>query len=764
MGARNSLDTRGGGMPAVVDKTLGTAFETIQSLATKLPVIEYLEKNIDGFVSDIHNALDATLTAEQTAIAKAAEALVSQLAAKASEDAAKVSELAAAQSAADLAAAVAAAQLSEANAAQSEAASATSAADAVTSQAAAQLSETHAATSETNASAKAAAALASQNAAALSETNAAASRDAAAVSKVAADADAAAAHADRLQADADVAAADASKTAAATSEANALTYKNAANTSATNAATSEANALAYKNAAGVSAGNASTSEGNALTYKNAAGTSAGNASASETSALTYKNAASTSAANAATSETNANASKNAAATSATNAATSEGNALTYKNAASTSATAAATSEANAAATLANALVKGNNLADVADKPTARTNLGVQPSADPTFTGNVGVPTRTAGDSTANAASTAFVAAAIAPFTGKNRIINGMGLVNQRTNTALGVNVSGYGGPDRWQAGASGSGAAITQTQGSMVINGVNYACINQTAATAGTTFTGANYVLGIAQPIEGLNCYDLMGQQATVSFWFQAAVAGSYSVAVKGYTTAISNVTQFTYNTANTPQRVVITLPALPATLAIPFSAAGGLYLYIGACNQGTLTSASGHSNAWQAGSFFSSPADVMWANTAGKYIAATMIQLEAGSQATPYEWLDSGRVLEQCLRYCWVLAGAGLYLAAGSTTSVNTQLNCPVPMRATPTVTHNLLNTSYVSTSPVGIQWGLVSAGIAYATVGAGTITISVASSAYNLCINVFGMTLSIVPNELSTGAGVLIQATAEL
>ena len=86
-------------------------------------------------------------------------------------------------------------------------------------------------------------------------------------------------------------------------------------------------------AAGTSATNAATSEGNALSYKNTAGTSATNAATSEGNALSSKNAAGTSATNAATSEGNALASKNAAGTSATNAATSEGNALSSKNAA-----------------------------------------------------------------------------------------------------------------------------------------------------------------------------------------------------------------------------------------------------------------------------------------------------------------------------------------------------------------------------------------------------------------------------------------------
>jgi hypothetical protein len=253
---------------------MGTAFETVQSLVGKLPVIEYLEKNIDGFVTDIHNALDATLTAEQTAIARAAAALVSELAAKVSEDAAKVSELAAAQSAADSATSMAAAQVSEAAAQLSErnadlstgqAADHAAAADAA--RLAALLSEAHAGISETNASAAAAAALVSQNASAQSETNANAARDAAALSATASQTAKTAAESARD-------AADASKVSAATHDTSAGVSATNAHTSELASAASATAADASKTAAAGSAATATTQAGISTTNATAAATSA----------------------------------------------------------------------------------------------------------------------------------------------------------------------------------------------------------------------------------------------------------------------------------------------------------------------------------------------------------------------------------------------------------------------------------------------------------------------------------------------------------
>jgi hypothetical protein len=223
MGMRNTLDGRGRNSSPVevIDQKLGTAYKVVESVAEKLPIITYLEQNVDSLALDIRTASEAAVTAEQTAIAKAAAALASQLAAEASEQQAKQSELAAAQSALDLDVAVSSARISaevasekleavtviqadielrqadvQANtdtatekaaqasasqeaASQSAAAAAQSLADSIVARDAAALSETHAKASEdssklseTNAIDAEASAFASQTAAATSEQNA----------------------------------------------------------------------------------------------------------------------------------------------------------------------------------------------------------------------------------------------------------------------------------------------------------------------------------------------------------------------------------------------------------------------------------------------------------------------------------------------------------------------------------------------------------------------------------------------------------------
>lgn len=155
-----------------------------------------------------------------------------------------------------------------------------------------------------------------------------------------------------------------SATNAATSETNAATSASNASTSATNAATSASEASTSATNAATSETNAATSESNASTSETNAATSASNAATSEANAATSATSASTSATNAATSETNA-------ATSASNASTSETNASTSATAAQTAQTAAET--AQAAAEAAQEAIDGLYLGAQASDPTLDNN-------------------------------------------------------------------------------------------------------------------------------------------------------------------------------------------------------------------------------------------------------------------------------------------------------------------------------------------------------------------------------------------------------
>lgn len=290
------------------------------------------------------------------------------------------------------------------------------------------------------------------------------------------------------QVKANAAAAAASQVAAKTSETN-------AKTSETNAKTSETNAAASKTAAAASQTAAKTSETNAKTSETNANSSKVAAAASQTAAKTSETNAKTSETNAKTSETNANASKNAAATSAsaaagsatsadaskTAAATSAGQAAGSATSASGSASAAAGSattakneadraktEADRAATANpdNQLKKANNLSDVPDKATGRSNLQLGVANNVEFAGVSArsyIQVYTASDGTEPAGS----------LVSKRATANGTNIVSSEHRA------NGNGSVEWIKRDAAGSPRSIVMTEDNFVTyNGVTPAPSN----------------------------------------------------------------------------------------------------------------------------------------------------------------------------------------------------------------------------------------------------------------------------------------------
>jgi hypothetical protein len=323
-----------------------------------------------------------------------------------------------------------------------------------------------------------------------------------------------------------------------------------------------------------------------------------------------------------------------------------------------------------------------------------------------------------------------VTAAIQTLTGsassigfRNRIINGACAVAQYPP---GVN-SSFGGPDRFTFNNQSGGGQFTQSQGTITFGGVVKSAVVQTVNSVANNFSGSNQWTGIDQHIEGINVYDLLGSPVTISFIFNTNVAGTYSVSLRDGAGANSYVSNFSA-AANTPVRVVITVATLPTSLSIPNSAATGLILQIGAQNSGSLVT--GSLNSWISGNFTCASGQSQWGTVSGGFIAATEIQLEGGSVATPFERRPFCLELILCQRYYWTTYSYGV--APGTAATDATALWCwtgptadpvsyasaqwtfPVTMRASPTVT--LYNPH---TGAVGSAWAQNAAASLAAAVG---------------------------------------------
>jgi hypothetical protein len=173
--------------------------------------------------------------------------------------------------------------------------------------------------------------------------------------------------------------------------------------------------------------------------------------------------------------------------------------------------------------------------------------------------------------------------------------------------------------------------------------------IRQTVDTITTAFTTTNYWFGLNQRIEGFNSYDLVGKPVAVSFIFNTNLTGTYSVALRSSDNGQSYVTSFSA-TANTPTKVVVTIPAIPANAVVPKSNGIGLSVAVGFLNQDTYQTAT--VDAWQVGNKISASGATIWSATVGNFIELTELQLEEGTVATPFERRPYGVELALCQRY----------------------------------------------------------------------------------------------------------------
>lgn len=281
------------------------------------------------------------------------------------------------------------------------------------------------------------------------------------------------------------------------------------------------------------------------------------------------------------------------------------------------------------------------------------------------------------------------------FGWRNRIINGGCFVRQRPGGLKAVTTANtYGPVDRFMSSIGGG------TDGTLNIDTTTLAipsgptnrivnCVMLTCTKAATNIAGGAWVYGINQVIEGYNCYDLVGQPVTISFWWQSNVTGTFAVALRNTANAWSCVQSFNYTTANVPQYVTIKVPAMPAGLTIPQDNSVGLFLSVGSLNTGNYQCPAGSVGTWQNANYITVPGVTNWMSAVNNWVRITEVQLERGTEATTFERRPAGIEVALCQRYYEILIPKRLYISGltGTTTAFDDQ-RFAVTKRASPVVT----------------------------------------------------------------------------
>jgi len=276
------------------------------------------------------------------------------------------------------------------------------------------------------------------------------------------------------------------------------------------------------------------------------------------------------------------------------------------------------------------------------------------------------------------------ATAATGFGFKNRIINGAMMIDQRN---AGASVTITTGTDYVVDRFFGQGSItskFTAQQSSTVPTGFKNSLLFTSSAA---TTPGASDYYYFAQPIEGLNVYDLAWGTAsastvTLSFWVRSSLTGTFSGAVLNSATNRSYAFTYTINAANTFEQKTVTIAGDTSGTWLTTNGTGILLRFALGAGSSFLQTA----NAWSTGNVVGATGTTQLISASGATFYITGVQLEKGSTATSFDYRPYGTELALCQRYYWETSKGLGGSVASSTTAVLVGRN-PVTMRTTPTV-----------------------------------------------------------------------------
>lgn len=295
-----------------------------------------------------------------------------------------------------------------------------------------------------------------------------------------------------------------------------------------------------------------------------------------------------------------------------------------------------------------------------------------------------------GDSSLDLATTAWIQASLLGRQNRNSLINGNFLVDQRNNFTSITPINGQFVSDRWRAYINQTGKFTTAA--SIVASGQtpSYRNLLMTSLSAYTPL--AADFLTIIQPVEYQNIAHFgwgtaNARPVTLSFWAAASVVGLYSGSIVNYATNRSYPFTFNIATANTWIFFSITIPGDTAgTWSVANNAGALLVIFDLGCGANYRAAA----GTWAAGNYMGATGAASFVATNAATFQITNVQLEMGSQATPFDWHSYGEELNLCQRYYQTINVILQSLVANTSNfgGAVQYYNLPTPMRASPTAT----------------------------------------------------------------------------
>jgi hypothetical protein len=279
------------------------------------------------------------------------------------------------------------------------------------------------------------------------------------------------------------------------------------------------------------------------------------------------------------------------------------------------------------------------------------------------------------------------------FSGRNRIINGAMVIDQRN---AGAAVNGSGGTktypvDRFYSQIYNTTGNTTGQQSSVAPTGFANS-MRITVQTADAS-VGATDQVWYGQDIEGFNVSDFGFGAAgaatiTLSFWVYSNVTGTYCVTFKNSAENRGYTAEYTISASNTWEKKTITLAGDTTGTWLTTNGAGLKVWFVLMAGSSQQTTA----NTWNAtsGSIATSNQVNFMSSTSNSW-QISGVQLEVGTVATPFEREIYSETLAKCQRYFQFYGNEAqprLICGANGTGRIRGSLPLMTIMRSAPTFT----------------------------------------------------------------------------
>jgi len=274
---------------------------------------------------------------------------------------------------------------------------------------------------------------------------------------------------------------------------------------------------------------------------------------------------------------------------------------------------------------------------------------------------------------------------------RNMVINGAMQVSQRHGTSVYAQINDGLSLDRFKGNSYDGGIATgkyTVQQSSTAPDDFSHSLLVTSSAS---TADNANNIFDIEQRIEGYNTAHLnygssSAKTITLSFYVRSSLTGTFGGALKNSDRNRAYAFSYTINSADTFERKEITITGDTSGTWVGSTNGIGLWVSFGL---GVGSTRSATAGAWGSGDIFSSTGATSVVGTSGATWYITGVQLEVGSQATPFQHVRISEQLQECQRYFQKISSidaVSQYTVGQSAPTFN--FAYPTPMRAAPTIT----------------------------------------------------------------------------